>query len=144
MKNSIWVIVAFVLAACSPVSNGKDLYGMDVFNTAPFSCGEQYHTQWVNDRGNIQIYQAQLWLGMYVGNVSDFGYQVHRVSDSSLMYRGNWDHYADPTGLDGQLHMLNFTPNYFYLANGDALELWYKCQNTGHVGHAILTIWYSK
>lgn len=143
MKTAL-LLLAFLLLAASPAPTGSDLFGLDVFNTGAFECGEQHHTQWVNDIGNVRVYQAQLWLGMYPGNVSDFSYQVHRVSDGSLLYRGNWDHYRDPTGLDGQLHLMNFTPNYFYLAQGDALEIWYKCQNVGDVGHVIVTIWFSQ
>lgn len=135
----IVIIFSGFLAPCE-----KPVYGVDVFNTGPFECGTQYHTRWTNDIGNIRIYTSQLWMGMYPGNKSDFGYQVHRVSDSSLLYRGNWDHYADPVGIDGQLHTMNFTPNYFKLKKGDALELWYKCQKQGDIGHIIVTIWYSK
>jgi len=124
--------------------SGQDLFGLDVFNTGPFQCGQQFHTQWVNEMGDLKIYQSQLWVGMYPGNVSDVGYQVHRVSDSSLLYRGNWDHYADPTGLDVQLHLLNFAPNYFAIKKGDALELWYKCQNPGDIAHIIVTVWFSQ
>lgn len=144
--SALYLFFAIVLVAAwfyrGNDSQGRDLFGLDVFNTKPFECGEQFHTQWVNEIGDLRIYQAQLWMGMYPGNVSDFGYQVHRVSDSSLLYRGNWDHYADPTGVDGQLHLLNFTPNYFFLAKGDALELWYKCQNAGDIGHIIVTVWF--
>ena len=136
------LLAAFLLLAFAPAPTGQDLYGLDVFNTKPFECGDQFHTRWVNDTGDIRIYQTQLWMGMYVGNVSDLSYQVHRVSDSSLLYRGNWDHYADPVGIDGQLHMLNFTPNFISLKKGDALELWYKCQvGTGHI---IVTLWYAQ
>lgn len=136
-------LVLFFALISPPTTQGQSVYGLDVFNTKPFECGTQYHTRWENKIGDMKIYQSQLWLGMYPGNVSDFGYQVHRVSDSSLLYRGNWDHYADPTGLNGQIHAMNFTPNYFELKQGDSLELWYKCQNKGDVGHVIVTIWYT-
>ena len=139
----IGLLMLLVLGWQSQPPAGQDLYGLDVFNTGPFECGEQFHTQWVNDRGDIRIYNAQLWMGMYRGNISDLGYQVHRVSDSSLLYRGNWDHYAEPTGIDSQLHMMDLAPNYLELRQGDALELWYMCQTPGDVGHVIVTIWYA-
>lgn len=138
----VYVSVLTLLFSSLASRSGQDLFGLDVFNTAPFDCGEQFHTRWVNQIGDIKIYQAQLWMGMYQGNVGDLGYQVHRVSDSSLLYRGNWDHYAEPVGIDGQLHTMNLTPNYFELKQGDALELWYKCQNPGDVAHIIVTIWF--
>lgn len=150
MKNTLLfyflgIVLVFGLAGLSaPVPAGGNLFGLDVFNTKPFECGKQFHTEWINDVGDIKIFQSQLWMGMYQGNVGDLGYQVHRVSDSSLLFRGNWDHYAEPVGIDGQLHMMNFTPNYFELREGDSLELWYKCQTPGDVAHIIVTIWYLK
>jgi len=139
MKRVLFfVLIMFLMSN----QNTGSVYGKDVFNTKPFQCGEQFHTQWVNDIGDIKIYNAQLWMGMYEGNVSDLGYQVHRVSDSSLLYRGNWDHYENPVGIDGQIHMMEFSPNYFSLSKGDALELWYKC-NSG-TGHIIVTIWFTQ
>lgn len=141
----LFASLAFVVLFLNfPYPHGQDVYGLDVFNTKPFECGVQFHEVWTNDIGNIRIYQSQLWIGMYVGNVSDVSYQVHRMSDDSLLYRGNWDHYADPTGLDGQLHHLNFTPNYFELKKGDALDFWYKCQNEGDTAHIIVTIYFSR
>jgi hypothetical protein len=138
------LLMTILLISGAPALQAQDLFGLDVINTNPFACGKQHHVQWVNDIGDLKIYQSQLWVGMYPGNVSDVGYQVHRVSDSSLLYRGNWDHYADPTGLDGQLHHLNFTPNYITLKEGDALELWYKCQRAGDIAHIIVTVWFTK
>ncbi len=139
MKKILFIVLMMFLLSDQP----SGVYGKDVFNTKPFKCGEQFHTQWVNDIGNIRIYNAQLWIGMYDGNVSDLSYQVHRVSDSSLLYRGNWDHYENPVGIDGQLHMMDFAPNYFSLSKGDTLELWYKCSNEG-TGHIIVTLWFTQ
>lgn len=138
------VFAVAAITSPTPAREGVSLRGIDVFNSKPFQCGKQFHMKWVNEIGDIQIYIAQIWMGMYVGNVSDFGYQVNRLSDGSLIFRGNWDHYQDPTGIDGQLHTMNFTPNYMELKAGDALEFWYDCQTKGDTGHAVVTIWYGE
>jgi hypothetical protein len=125
----------------------RPVYGMDVFNTKPFRClGDWRELEWTNEGEDIRIYNAQLWMGMYKDAVSDLGFAVKRTSDDSLLFRGNWDHYANPVGINNQIVQHDFSPNYFELKNGDSLRLYYTCSDMGGdaVGHIIVTVWYTK
>lgn len=117
------------------------MQGVDVFDTGVFKCGKEKRARWVNDLGDIKIYQSQVWMGMYAGDVADLWAQVN--TGGNLLHRGNWDHYADPTGITDQIQLMNWTPNYIDLRNGETLDFTYGCYKTG-TAQVVVTIWYAQ
>ena len=136
-------ILLLLLSPFQPVPQGQALYGMDVFDSGTFTCGEEHQARWVNHGGALRIHQSQVWMGMYAGDVADLWVQVHRTPDGSLLHRGNWDHYADPTGIIDQIQLMNWTPNYILLLPGQALVFTYGCAKQG-TAQVVVTIWYSR
>lgn len=125
-----------VLAPTPPEAH--DLYGLDVFNTKPFACGEEKRIRWVNHLGDVRIYQSQVWMGMYAGDVADLAFQVN--AGDNILHRGNWDHYRDPSGINNQIQLMNWTPNYIELNNGEWLDFTYGCYKTG-TAEIVVTVW---
>lgn len=134
------VLLAFLLLAVSPAPQGQPVRGVDIFDTHVFRCGQEEHVRWVNDLGDIRIYQSQVWMGMYAGDVADLSFQVN--THDNILHRGNWDHYQDPDGLPNQIQLMNWTPNYVLLKNGEPLDFIYGCYKEG-TAQVVVTVWYS-
>jgi len=143
----LFIVFVFFILALTPAPPGQAVYGMDVFDTKPFPCGQEHHLRWVNDIGDIHIYQSQVWMGMYDGDVADLSFQVNVSGRSNILHRGNWDHYTDPTGIPDQIQLMNWTPNYIPLAFGDTLEFIYGCYvvpGTTGMAQIVVTVWYAQ
>lgn len=140
MKPIFFTLALFLLAV-SPTPSGHPVRGVDIFDTHVFKCGQEEHMRWVNDLGDIRIYQSQVWMGMYAGDVADLSFQVN--ARQNILHRGNWDHYADPVGINNQIQLMNWTPNYIELKNGQWIDLIYGCYKTG-TAQVVVTVWYSR
>jgi len=141
------IIIVLLLSPHQAISQGQDVYGLDVFNTAAFDCvpEKRNNIEWVNDIGDIRIFNAKLWMGANSGAVADVGAIVYRVHDRSILFHENWDRYAEPTTF--HIDSLNLTPNYMTLEQGERLALVYWCHpfnEQARQGHVIVTIWYSR
>ena len=133
-------------SACEPkTENGNSLRSIEVFNTDAFDCGEPIKSiEWKNDSDkDLMIRQAELWMGMYGKAIADFNFVVQRDSDRTNIFRGNWDHYAEPTGINDQILKADFSPDYVLISSGEIVRLWYKCTsfNGPTKGHVIVTLW---
>lgn len=140
MKTLLFFSVFFLLAV-APLPQGYPVQGADIFDTHVFQCGHEVRERWVNDLGDIRIYQSQVWMGMYAGDVADLSFQVN--TGDNILHRGNWDHYADPNGIQDQIQLMNWTPNYIVLKNGQSLDFAYGCYTKG-TAQIVITIWYTK
>lgn len=123
------------------------LRSKEIFNTAAFDCTREKIMQTVTWRNwSVRIVRrAELWMGMNGGTVADFGYAVVRDSDRTFLARGNWDHYADPHGINDQLVVTELAPDYILLLPGETITLYYHCQSFGETlgqGHVIVNLWF--
>jgi len=127
-----------------------DLTGRQILSTDLITCGEDSDSvlTWVNESDQtIYIVQAQVWMGMYKGSISDFAVWVQRESSEdrgSTLMHSNWDHYTDPVGPDHYIQM-DYSPHYISVKPGEGLALHSFCSNledSNAVGHATLTIWW--
>lgn len=122
------------------------LRSTEIFNTSGFACTREKKYRmltWENDRFRV-IRKGQLWMGMITGSVSDLGFALERDSDNTFLFRGNWDHYHEPSGINDQVVDMDFSPDYIFLAPGDSLSLYYHCQDVGDTngeGNIIVNIW---
>lgn len=118
----------------------------EAFNTAPFDCTHSQEWQsktWAND-GFSFVRKAQLWLGMNDGTIADFGFALERDRDHTFFFRGNWDHYTNPSGIQDQYVTMDFAPDYILLLPGETVTLYYHCQSFGEeagAGHIIVNLW---
>ena len=90
------------------------------------------------------IRKGQLWMGMNGGSIADLGFMVVRDRDKTFLFRGNWDHYAEPTGINDQIVDMDFSPDYILLTPFDTVTLYYHCQGFGSelgAGHIIVNLW---
>jgi len=122
------------------------LRSREIFNTGAFDCTREKKLRnetWTSE-GIAIVRKAQLWMGMNGGTVADFGFALARARDKTLLFRGNWDHYAEPNGINDQIVTMDFTPDYILLMPGDAVTLYYHCQSFGDelgAGHVIVNVW---
>jgi hypothetical protein len=122
------------------------LSSKEVFNTGAFDCTREKELQtltWENKTPRI-IRKGQLWMGMSGGTIADLGFMVVRDRDQTFLFRGNWDHYAEPSGINDQIVDMDFSPDYVLLLPGETLTLYYHCQSFGeHLGqgHVIVNLW---
>ena len=155
MKYLFFILAFLMLSALLdlgrasiPQRQGQSLYGLDVFNTGAFDCtiGKQVNeAEWVNEIGDIRIYNAKTWYGASGNTVADIGVIIYRESDEAIFFHENWDHYVDPSGL--HVSGLGLTPNYIALEKGDKINMAYWCETfngKGNRAHIIVTIWFSK
>lgn len=148
MRNLLLITLVFVVLLNPAIPAGREVIGLDVFNTSGFDCSQPKQMRgatWVNNIGDIRIYNALVWVGASGGTVADIGTIVYRVSDDSILFHQNWDHYSEPSGI--HTDRLNLSPNYMVLRQGDALSLAYWCEvfdDARRQANVIITIWYSK
>lgn len=122
------------------------LRSREIFNTQAFECTREKKLQtmtWTN-YGIWFVRKGQLWLGMNGGTVADLGFMVVRDWDKTFLFRGNWDHYAEPTGINDQIVDVNFSPDYILLLPFQTVTLYYHCQSFGEslgAGHVIVNLW---
>jgi hypothetical protein len=91
------------------------------------------------------VRKGQLWMGMNGGTIADLGFMVVRDRDETFLFRGNWDHYAEPTGIQDQIVDMDFTPDYVLLFPGETITLYYHCLSLGKslgAGHVIVNLWF--
>jgi len=122
------------------------LHSEEIFNTGAFDCtnSKKWREETYPISGLMIVRRAQMWLGMGGGTVADFGFALERDRDHTFFFRGNWDHYADPHGINDQLIDMDFSPDYILLLPGDELKIYYQCQNFGSApgtGHVIVNLW---
>src|SRR5687767_12823232 len=81
------------------------LQSHEVFNTGAFECTREKKLQTITWRtyGFMVVRKGQLWMGMNGGTIADLGFMVVRDRDETFLFRGNWDHYAEPTGIQDQI-----------------------------------------
>lgn len=141
MKN-----LPFLLALLIILFQQLPLHSDEAFNTGAFECAnsqEWHEMKWAND-GFSFVRKAQLWLGMNDGTVADFGFAVERDRDHTFLFRGNWDHYNDPGGIQDQYVTMDFAPDYILLLPGETVTLYYHCQSFGEsvgAGQVIVNLW---
>jgi len=146
IQNTLIALLIIALLGQSD-ERGGGLASIEVFNTGPFECNQNLQgVLWRNDAGSKYIRRGELWLGMNAGSRSDLTFVVQRQSDQTNLFRGNWDHYADPTGIGDQMIAADFAPDYIEMARGDTLILYYRCVDLADAppgaGHIIVTLWY--
>lgn len=118
----------------------------EIFNTGAFDCTREKKLRemvWESE-SIVVVRKAQLWMGMNGGTVADFGFMLVRARDKTFLFRGNWDHYAEPNGINDQIVDMNFAPDYILLLPGDEVTLYYHCQSFGEAlgaGHVIVNVW---
>lgn len=143
---AIFLVVYIVFSFLTMPKEDKSLSAQEIFNTGGFDCDKELRSlEWKNNTGrDIKIRMADLWMGMNVGSVADFNFLVQRDSDRTTLFKGAWDHYADPTGINDQLIQKSFSPNHILLKQDQLLRLWYRCESFDGPtkGHVIVTIWY--
>jgi hypothetical protein len=138
MKTILSLLLA-MFAIAPPISSGNALYSMEI-NTEPFWCDGKWKS--IETAPGIEVRRAELWMGMDVGSVADMNFVL--VGDNEVnIFRGNLDHYAEPTGIDSQIVSADFRPDYI---SASMLTLYYRCQSfKGKThGHLIATVWYYK
>ena len=144
MKYAV-LLLAVLLAACAPAA-GQPLTQATVFETGPFDCDRQTLTWTWEASQDTYIRQAESWQGMDMGAVADFSVILARRSDGAMLFRHNWDHYADPTGVGDSIVQRQLAPDSFLVRAGDALILSSTClpyPGPTH-GHIIIDIWYTE
>ena len=64
-----------------------------------------------------------VWMGVAIGGICDFGVQIRRRSDWNLMAMRGWDHYQDPTATSEQLIWYP-SPHTMDIGPGDSIIFW--------------------
>ena len=137
------VLLIFVVLALQQLP----LRSAEIFNTQAFDCTREKELNvatWRNDGFRI-VRRAELWMGMNGGTVADLGYMVVRDRDKTFLFRGNWDHYLDPHGINDQLLVSDLAPDFILLLPGETVTLYYHCQSFGEAlgkGHVIVNLWF--
>jgi hypothetical protein len=143
MKNNRVLLVLLLLVL---LFQQLPLRSQEIFNTGAYACTREkaiLTEDWVNNRLRV-VRKGQLWMGMYVGTIADLGFAVQRNRDKTFLFRGNYDHYGDPIGINDQIVDMDFSPDYILLLPGDRLTLYYHCQDLGEkegAGHIIVNLW---
>jgi hypothetical protein len=122
------------------------LHSREIFNTGAFACTRQkvLQTQTWHVTVPTLVRKGQLWMGMNGGTIADFGFMLVRDRDNTFLFRGNWDHYAEPSGINDQIMDMDLSPDYILLLPGDNVTLYYHCQSFGltlGAGHVIVNLW---
>lgn len=148
MRNILLVSILVFAFTLSPVQQGHELTGLDIFNSGPFKCDPtaevRHEAEWVNDIRNIRIYNANLWMGASVDAVADVG-MIAYLDNRSILFHENWDRYANPTGFS--VDALNLSPNYMSVRKGESVNFVYWCHNFDQLpsrGHVIVTVWFAE
>lgn len=141
MKKYLIIIIA-LLALLLPLP----LRSSEIFNTGAFECTREksLRTMTWESNGFWLVRKGQLWMGMNGGTNADLGFFVTRDRDNTFFFRGNWDHYAEPTGINDQIVNMDFSPDYILVTPFDTLTLYYHCQSFGErlgAGHIIVNLW---
>jgi hypothetical protein len=103
--------------------------------------------KWINLIGDIQIWKAQVWMGMDTGGRGDFWFRLFRESDGSSLGQTNWDHYSDPTGPHHIMY--DYAPNWMDLKKDDIVVLEYGARRWNPIwppimrGHVSVVVWYT-
>lgn len=121
------------------------LSSKEIFNTGAFACTREKQlrtTEWTAPYPMI-VRKGQLWMGMYTNSIADLGFMVVK-ENKTFLFRGNYDHYAEPTGINDQIVDMDFSPDYIFLRPGEELTLYYHCQDLTEkegAGHVIVNLW---
>lgn len=145
--NFLLLVLAFLLLMGKSENTQKEIYGLDIFNTNPFECIPEIRTmiEWKNDIGDIQIYNAKIWMGANVNAVADVGAVVAIKETYNVLFHENWDRYANPTSFS--VDALNLAPNYILVKNGQTISVLYWCHPFSEdtkMAHIIVTVWYGR
>ena len=141
----IELIGLFILVVL--LSQQLPLRSVEIFNTQAFDCTREKELRVLHWRTWLPrvVRRAELWMGMNGGTNADLGYMVVRDRDNTFLFRGNWDHYADPHGINDQLVVSDLAPDYILLLPGETVTLYYHCQSFGErlgAGHIIVNLWF--
>ena len=140
-------MVVALLALLLALEPAMPLRSEEVFNTLAFDCTREKKLNtltWTNT-GIKLVRKGQLWMGMNKGTIADFGFMVVRDRDKTFFFRGNWDRYAETTGINDQIVEMDFAPDYILLLPGETVTLYYHCQSFGEAlgaGHVIVNLWF--
>lgn len=94
---------------------------------------------WTNSVGTtIYIKKMVIWLDLDIGGKSEIAAEIVRSSDSSVVGFADWDHYAEPTTLHQVF--FDYSSDFFVLASGDNLRLFYSCSNDANNPHGQVRV----
>ncbi len=131
-----WLMLAmWLLSACAPAS--LKMRGVDPVQThtvvAPmirFACpvaGATQTTSWFNNLGYpIRVTHGYVWIGEDMGGRSDTPFWLSNVSHDVYAVT-NWDHYAEPTGMNSNIRDFDARPGYFVVSPNDEVRLTESC-----------------
>lgn len=131
---------------------GQPIYGLKVFDTGPRMCAVNANgigdsRQWTPAQSGIYqpiyIKRAAIWVGAAYGFRGDVAHMF--AAGDNLLSSDGWDHYAEPTGVAGQLREVSWNGDYIKLAPYDELSFAWACAGFGHGGpvHWQATIWFT-
>ena len=132
MKYFSIAVLAFVVLGASVLSARptSDARALQIVTLAPdaFLCDGENH--FVEIARTMRIRKAYVWYGMDLGGKADLLgvlIKVNRAGEHEYIVKGGWDHYADPTGIDGQTLFLDFAPDWIAIGEGESVRLYYQC-----------------
>lgn len=108
---------------------GKPTLQVREINTLAFACDGENH-QLRALEGGERVRKLVVWFGAYGYTNADIVFTFERVSERGgwqSIAKAGWDHYAEPTGVAGQMLVYDFTPDWVEIQTDETLEFYYQC-----------------
>lgn len=121
-----WLALALLLIAAA-ASADQELVGTIFFDTGPRPCdGAVLESIWTNTApGPMYFLMSRIWHGRDYGVLADYGTEVRKIENNSLMAWFAQDGY-DMGGHREQ--ETNLSPNYVVLHPGESMLFWTYCR----------------
>ncbi|MBI5745846.1 MAG: hypothetical protein HZA13_02455 [Nitrospirae bacterium] len=135
----IGIIFALGVALSPSLGFAGSLKTQGVFGPYWLCDSIQRQADWTNSVGTtIFIKKMVIWLDLDIGGKSEINATIYRSSDSSVVGFADWNHYAEPTTLHQVF--FDYSPDFFVLASGDNLRLFYSCTNDANNPHGQVSV----
>lgn len=95
------------------------------------------YTDWVNNGAPIEVPSGWIWIGVasppggltgsWLGGMADISYLLQDISSGTILAWSNWDHYANPVGINDDVAPFNWQPNYVLVNTGDDVRFTMAC-----------------
>mgnify|MGYP000734079462 CR=1 FL=1 len=98
-------------------------------NTRPFLCDGQNHELETGLR-DARLRKIVVWFGAYGWTNADIVFSLERIDANKNLQsiaKAGWDHYAEPTGVAGQVLTYDFAPDWIAIERDESLNLYYQC-----------------
>src|SRR6266446_5368393 len=126
-RHSVLLVGLLVLGVVLTKTWAGVLQASRIIDTGPFFCvGGTNYRSWTNNTGfPLFIKRAELLMLCDNNGSVNIDALAVRLSDTSILLKVAWDHYANPTTL--HQHSVEFSPDYFRIDPNDTLRLQYFC-----------------